>query len=165
MAVNPTQLADEIRSAMLFPAPVTLQLTGWATGVLQELTQSGIATSRVIPGPHPISGMSGASMAALVAAAAGYPFVSIPLLNYCNAIVQHIQTAGQVFYTAPVGSPNPADNFFLNGTITGLDGSTLAALVAAQVGYPFVSTRLLAKCTAIVNHIQTNAIVTDGVIS
>lgn len=169
MAVNPTQLADEIRSALSFPTPVSDQLIGWATGVLDELTQSGTATSRNFPGPHPISGMTGASMAARIVAASNgkYGFVSTSLLNYCNAVVTHIQSQGQVFYTSPIPSnpPPPSDSWFLGGTITGLDGNALAVLVAAQVGYPFVSTQLIAKCTAMVNHIMSNAEVTDGTIS
>lgn len=169
MAVNSPQLSDEIRVAIGFPLPISDQLIGWATGVLDELTQSGTATSRNFPGPHPISGMTGASMASRIIAASNgtYGFVSTELTNFCNAIVSHVQTSGQVFYTSPIPAnpPPPSDSWFLGGTITGLDGTVLASLVAAQVGYPFVSTQLLAMCTAFVTHIQTNAEVTDGVIS
>lgn len=169
MAVNPAGLSEEIRVAMGFPLPTSQQLIGWSTGVLDELTQSGTATSRNVAGPHTISGMTGPSMAArIVAASSGtYPFISPELTNYCNAIVQHIQTSGQVFYTGPVpgNPPPPSASWFEGGTISGLSGPVLASLVVAQVGYPFVSTRLLAKCTAIVDHIQNNAEVLDGVIS
>jgi hypothetical protein len=154
--------------AMGFPAPNSAQIIGWAQGILEELTQNGTATSRNFPGPHPISGMSGASMASKIASYAGYPGVSSTLNNYCNAIVQHIQSNGQVFYTAPVAAPPaipPPAAWFLNGTISGLSGSTMASLIVSQVGYPGVSSQLLAKCNAIVAHIQSNALVTDGVIA
>lgn len=164
MATNASQLADEIRVAMAFPAPTSTQLIGWATGVLDELTSNGMATSRFFAGPHPISGMSASSMATKVADEAGYPGVSDELLDYCEAIVEHIEGDGEVFYTAPLPPPD-ADAWFLNGTISGLDGSTLASLIASKVGYPGVSTKLLAKATAIVDHIQDNAEVTDGVIA
>lgn len=169
MAVNPNQLADEVRSAMGYPAPTSDQLVGWATGVLDELTQNGTATSRNIPGPHTISGMTGASMAAKIVAASNgtYGFISTELEAYCGAIASHIQSSGQVFYTAPIPTnpPPPSESYFLNGTITGLDGPTLASLVASAVGYPFVSALLLAKCTAITSHIMSDAEVTDGTIS
>ena len=161
-------LADELRSALNFPAPTSDQLVGWAGGIVDEITQSGSATSRNIPGPHPISGLSGSSMANRVASAAGYDSVSPELLDFCNAISTHIQSFGQVFYTLPVPAPpgiQPPMAFFLNGTITGLNGPLLASAVAAQVGYPSVTPQLLAKCTALTNHIMLNALVTDGVIA
>ncbi len=168
MATSSSGLAEEVRKAMVFPLPISKELIGWATGVLNELTGNGTATARIIPGPHSISGMTGGSMADKVVQEAGYPNASKELKLYCGAIVAHIQGSGQVFYIAPIAAPpaiQPADAWFLGGTISGLNGPILAGLIAKAVGYPGVSARLLAKATAIVDHIQNNAEVTDGVIS
>ena len=169
MAVNPTQLANEIVAAVPYPSAATTELIGFATGVLDELTQNGSATSRNFPGPHPISGMTGGSMADKIRANsyASFGYTSVPLLNFCTAIVSHIHGMGVVTYTSPIPAnpPPPSDSWFLGGTISGLNGATLAALVTAQVPYPFVSPQLISFCTAITTHIMTNAEVTDGVIA
>lgn len=163
MATNATQLADEIRSAMGFPLPVSPQLIGWATGVLDELTSNGSATFGGMAGGHPISGMTGSSMASKVAAAAGYPSVTSELENFCTAIVDHIESDGIVTYIGPV--PPTMPDWFLGGTISGLDGSALAVLVKDAVGYPSVTSELETFCTAFTDHIMNNAEVESGVIS
>lgn len=164
MAVSISSLASEIASALGHPGDVTQEVLGWATGVLNELTQSGIATfGGGTPTGHTISGMTGASMASRVASAAGYPSISTELLNFCTAIASYVQGNTIVTYTGPPPPANP--NYFQNGTISGLVGSGLANAVQASVGYPFVSSPLLAKCSAITSHIMTNAQVQLGVIS
>lgn len=163
MATNDTLLASEIAAALGHPGDVTLPVQGFAEGILDELTSNGIAGFGGIPGPHPISGMTGASMASKVAAAAGYPGVSPELMSYCSGIVLHIQTAGQVFYTGPI--PPPPPGFELDGTITGLNGAAMAALIVGMVPYPGATSELIDKCTAIADHIMTNAEVVSGAIS
>ena len=168
MSLNFNDLASDIATALNHPGDITVQVLGFSHGIIEELTTNGMATSRNTPGPHSISGMTDSSMAALVASYAGYGSVSSQLLNFCRAIVDHIQNDGQVFYDSPVENPPlilPADAWYLNGLISNLDGSTLATLVASYVGYGSVSTPLLQFCTAVVNYIMANAEVTDGVIS
>jgi len=147
---------------------VTLHVTAFATGVLDELTQNGSATFGNIPGPHPISGLSGASMASRIVAAGPYTFVSPELANFCTAIADHITANGVVTYAGPPPAPPglpPPDAWFTGGVVSGVNGPGMAAEVAAAVGYPFVSTQLIGKCTAIADHINNNAQVESGVIS
>jgi len=59
----------------------------------------------------------------------------------------------------------PEVGFRLGGTISGMAGPAMAASIASAVPYPGVSPELIKKCGAIVDHIQGNAEVEDGVIS
>lgn len=161
MAVNPSLLATQI-VAGIGQSSVTTQVTGFATGILDELTQNGIAVFGVSPTGNTITGLSGSSMASRVAAGAGYGSVSPELMNFCTGIVTHILTA-TVTYTGPTPPSEPA--WFLGGTIVGLSGPAMAALVQASVGYPNVSSQLQGMCSAICDHITANAEVTSGVIS
>jgi len=161
MAVNPTLLATEITTGLGQLLP-TVQVTGFATGVLNELTQKGVASTG-LPTGNTISGMSGSDMADKVATDAGYGSTSAVLVKFCTGIVNHIQEAGIVSYTGPV--PPAAPIYYLGGTISGLSGPAMAALVQSNVGYPSVSVELLGMCNAICTHIVTNAQVTSGVIS
>jgi len=166
MALNANDLATEIRNAMGFPAPNSPQLVGWAQGVINEITTNGSATFGTTPGPHTISGMTGASMASFVVASSGgnYPVATSELTAFCQGIINHIQGDGQVFYTGP-NTGIPATSWFQGGTITNLDGSAMANEIVTQVGYPNASPELIAECTAIVDHIEGNAEVESGVIS
>lgn len=167
MALNANGLAEEMRSAMGFPSPVSNELIGWSAGVVEEVLK-GVATFGNIPGPHPIAGITGPGMAALIADYAGYGSVSADLLNFCTGVANHIVSSGVVTYTAPPPAPPaipPAAAWFLGGTISGLSGPAMAAQVAAATGFPGVSAELLNQCTAIANHIMANAQVVSGVIS
>jgi len=158
MATSASGLSEEIRVAMGFPLPVSAELLGWATGVLGEITTNAVATTGGSAGPHTISGMTGASMASKVVASAGYGSVSTELGDYCDAIVSYIQDNAEIFYTnGPV--------FDSGGTISNLVGSDLAALIASTVGYAGVSTPLLDKSTAMIDHIQDNAEANGGSIT
>ena len=158
MALNATQLADEVRSAMGFPLPTSPKLIGWAQGIVEEIQQNGIATSGGFAGPHSISGITGASMASKVASYAGYPSISPELLGFCNGVVLHIMAMSKVFYIDP-------PTFIAGGTIVGTNGPAMATQVQALVPYPLITTQLLAECTAISNHINANATVNAGIIS
>ncbi len=164
MAVNAPQLADEVAAALGYDTTST-QLIGWATGILEELTQNGIATFGFTPSGHTISGMTPASMASKIANYAGYGSVSTELLNYCTGIVNHIHGTAIVTYIGPPFPPPPPPGWYLGGTISAINGAGMASMVAAAVGYPGVSAQLLAKCTAICDHIIANALVVSGVIS
>jgi hypothetical protein len=161
MSVSPSLLGTEIATA-LGQSSATSQVIGFATGILNELTQSGMAAFGS-PSGNTISGMTGADMASKVAAAAGFGSVSGTLSGFCSGIVSHIQSAGMVSYTGPTPPATPV--YFLGGTISGLSGSAMAAQVQASAGYPSVSSQLLGMCTVIANHIMTNAQVTSGIIS
>lgn len=162
MSVNYVTLASEIATAIGHPGNVTTRVTGFAHGILEELTQNGTATVGA-PTGNTISGMTGSSMATKVANYAGYSYVSTQLNKFCKGIVDHIQGSGVVSYTGP--TPPAVPIYFLGGTISGLNGTGMASNVVSEVGYPFTSTELLAMCGAIANHINNNAVVTSGVIS
>lgn len=162
MATNYTQLAGEIATALGHPGNVTPQVLGFARGILEELTLNGSASFGGTPGPHPISGLSGTSMASRVRSYAGYSTVTSQLQGFCTGIATHIMT-GVVTYTGPT-SPTPP-NWFLGGTISGMTGSGMANLVKSSVPFPNVTSQLLAMCQAVVNHIQSNAQVASGVIA
>lgn len=167
MAVNSSQLATQL-AAGINQGFTTAQVEAFAAGVLDELTQNGSATFGDIAGPHPISGLSGPSMASKIAPPAGYPGISATLQNFCQAIADHINNNGTVTYTGPPPAPPalPASEaWFLGGTISGLNGPGLASEVAAAVGYPGVSSQLIGFCSAITDHLEANAEVTSGVIS
>lgn len=162
MAMNPTDLASEIASALGYPGNVTIQVQGFAQGIIEEITQNGVASTGAVPSPHNISGITGASMAAKVANYAGYGYVTPTLLGYCTGIVSHITSSAVVSYTGPGGLP---PLFFLGGTISGLSGAAMAIQVALSAGYPGVTPQLLAKCTAIADHIMNNGEANNGSIT
>jgi len=166
MALNYTQLAQDIVTG-INQSGTTQEVEGFAQGIVEEV-QNGSATYGTIPGPHPISGLSGSSMAALVANYSGFPSETPELINFCTAIADNIMATGIVTYTSPIPNPPtipPELAWNTGGTISGLIGSVMAAAVKAAVGYPNVSTELLGMCTAICDHINDNAEVISGVIS
>lgn len=158
MSLNPSALAAAMASGIGQSSP-TSELSGFAQGIIEELTSNGVAAQGPQSG-NMISGISGSSMATKVVAAAGYGSVSSKLSSFCNGIVSHITSAGMVSYTAP------GPGFWnLGGTISGLSGSAMAATVASDVGYGSVSSELSGMCNAICNHIIANGDVEAGVIS
>jgi hypothetical protein len=162
MAVSPSILAEAIRVDVGFPSPVSFELQSFCTGLLDELTQSGSATFGGIPGPHPISGMSGTSLATRISNILGIA-VFPDFVDYCNALVDHIQDNAFVTYTSPT-PPSPII-YTSGGSISGMDGADMADAIAAARGFPNVTNQLLKKCEAIVDHIETFAAVEFGVIS
>ena len=161
MPMTPISLANEITDAMGFPAPPSPQLIGWATGCIIELSGKGLATTGGIPGPHKITGISGPSMAAIVASVGGYGLITPQLIGECTGIMTHIMTAANVVYVAPppvAGNPD----WFIGGKISGMSGPAMATLVALFTGFPIPTPDLIKKCTAIVDHIEKNALVNNG---
>ena len=166
MAMNGPQLGSEIAAALGFPGNVTTEVLCFGTSIVTHV-QTGTATFGGFPGPHPISGLDGNALASLVGSCA-YPFVSPELLTYCSIIANYIMASGVVTYTGP--PPNPPGGevgFREGGTISGMDGNQLAQLIHTALYSAFAgpSAPLIAKCTAIVDHIQNNAEVENGVIS
>lgn len=183
MAMMGSAMADSIRSSMGFPNPTSTQLLGWGNGIVQHIQAAaqvsnapGTITGTCVPGSSlsggsgsggTIAGMSGSTLASLVASLAGYPFVSSKLMAFCNEIVSHIQSFGVVAFasgniTGTCTNTNDTPGTLVSGagtggTISGLSGSTLANAIHAAAGYPgSTSTKLMQFCTAIVNYIMAN---------
>ena len=167
-------LAEEIRVAMdaasiptppilsNFPPPTSDKIKGWANGFVTHITTQGSATTGGVPGPHAVTAINGAGMAATIQALAGYPFISPELLGFCQVIATYIIANAQITYIGP--PPPAAPDWFLGGTISNMDGQAMAALVATAIGQAGSSPELDAKCNAIINHMQDNAEVNNGVI-
>lgn len=178
-------LATDIRVAMSFPEPNSTEMLGWGNAVVQHV-QSGLVNnaSGTITGTCPpsggplssgaatnglISGLSGSTLASLVVSEAGYPSVSAQVTAFCTEIVNHIQTQGTVSFstgnitgncTNTAVNPGTFTGEGSNGTISGLNGSTLASAIHGSAGYPgSVSPELILFCTAIVDYIMANAVV------
>lgn len=163
MAMNYTNLADEIKTEMGFSGATSTQLIGWARGVVEEI-QASTATFNSGTPTHSIVSIDGDSMATLIKTYAGYGSVTDILKKYTNAMSDYIVANAVVTYTGP---PPPATpDYFLGGTISGMVGSDMAdAIVAAISEYPTRTDLLTKKCNAVVNHIHTNASVVSGAIS
>jgi len=172
MALVAQDMADAIKAemagedAIMFAGATSQHLVAWAQGVINELTINGSATFGTTPSGHSISGLTDTSMAAyIVAELAFYDPATSKLIDFCDAICTHVESDAVVTYVSPVGLPNPALNYLNGGTISGMNGTVLANLVATTVGYPSTSSLLIAFCTAVVNYIHANAEVEVGVIS
>lgn len=182
MAMVSADLADSMRSTMGFPTPVSAQLTGWATAVVNEIQQNGKVNnaSGTVTGTCPpggslssgaasggvISGLDSSRLASAVASAAGYGSVSSVLSTYCSQIVTHVETGIVTFASGLITgtcsntplSPGPFIGSGSGGLISGLSGSTLASLIHSAVGYPgSVSGPLISFCTALCNYIMAQA--------
>jgi hypothetical protein len=164
MGMQYQQLGSEIQQAMGFPAPPSRQLIGFAQGIIEELQQNGKFTSRKKPSGHIISGITPSSMASKIASACGYNGVSSMLVNFSSGVCEHIISKAITTYSAPTPAEElpPPQCWYKNGIISGLIGSEMASKIANAMGQSFVSDKLLAECNAIVKHIMSNAIVTDG---
>lgn len=160
MSLSSSTLASDIATALGHSGNVTLQVLGFAQGIIDELTQNGVASTGPITG-NTISGVTGSSMASKISVAAGFGSVSAKLLNFCNGISSHITSAANITYTGPGTSPP----YSTGGTISGLSGSAMASLISSNVGYGSVTSILLAMATAVTNHITINAQANAGVIT
>lgn len=160
MAMDWNSLADEIASAMGY-SPTSDEIKAFARGTVEGV-QTGVPTFGGVPTPHTITALVPATMAALIMGYAGYPSVTTQLLGYCTGVCNHIMAAGIITYTGPTPPP-PIWN--IGGTLAGLDGSACAALVAASAGYPSVTSKLEAECTAVCDHLVANMQIEAGVIS
>lgn len=166
MALVGNALAQELADALGQPE-VSDQLKGWAEAIVIEV-KLGMATFANVPSPHLISGLVGPRLAQEIVNQAGYSGTNDIIIAYSTAITNYIMASAIVTYTAPVPNPPaipPSAAWFLNGTISGLVGETLAEQVAKALKKKSASPELIEKCNAIVNYIQANATVTSGVIS
>lgn len=184
MAMTGFGLAERIRSDMGYPAPVSKQLIGWGTGVVEHIQKAAIVNH--LPGTITgvtaagsslaagaglpagiISAMSGSEMAELVVRYAGYGSVSEQLRCFCGEIVRHIETQGKVKFdsgnitgqcTSTLLSPGPLVGAGNSGDVVFLSGVILANNVHSHCGYPGSVSQLLIKfCTAVTNYIMENA--------
>lgn len=180
-------LADRIRSDMGFPLPLSHQLRGWGRAIVEHVQTDGLVDHPpgTVTGTAPnnggplqngaadngiIHGLDGPTLADLVADYAGYGYVTNRLLILCTEIVEHIMNFGRVEFAVGNIVGNCSNTTVLAGTLTGtghdgfiklLNGPVLAQDVHDAEGYPDpVRTRLIQFCTAIVNYIMENAVVT-----
>lgn len=161
MALDADALAMEITLGLGQTTPSD-EVKGFAQGIIDEL-KAATASFGGTPGPHVISGMTGASMAGKIKDAAGYPSVTPQLMGFAQGICDHVQMLGIVTY---VGPPPPAvPDWFLGGTVTGLSGAVMAVTVQGAAGFPSVTSQLTGMCSAIADHIVANAEIVMGVIS
>jgi len=163
MAMVAADMAEAIRIAMGFPSPASTELIGWSTGVINEIVAAALSqhASGTITGTAPstggaltagtavsgtVTGMTGASMASRVDIAVGYGSVTTELDAFCDEIVAHINDDGVIAFasgqiigtcTNTVVSPGPlTGGAGTLGTISGLDGDTLADNVHTAIGFP-----------------------------
>jgi hypothetical protein len=166
MALNPALLASQIQAAIAAPS-VTPEILGFATAVCEEIIENGLATFAYFSGPHIISELDGASLANRVAGYLGRGPESANTIKFCTGITEYIMDAGVVFYASKAINPPlvpPELSWQNQGTITLLIGPDMADSIESFVGAPFMSSKLIAKCTAICNHIMSNAQVEIGII-
>ena len=166
MATNVNLLASEIATAL--GAPVTPEIIGFSQALLDEFTGNCTATMNDYPTPHTMSGMDESRLATNSAIAMGKAGQETDMtIKYCKGIIDHIQNDGIVTYASkpPSSTVPPGEEWMNDGTISGLDGSAMASEIESNVGAPFMSPKLIAKCSAICDHIMTNAEVEEGVIS
>jgi len=164
MAMAYLDLADEVAAAAGYPE-ASDKVKAFSKGVVDGIKLGVASFNAGVPTPHVITGIIPATMAGIIKTEAGYPSVTSQLLGFCSAVATHIMTPafGIVTY---VGPPPPAvPNYFQDGTIAGLSGSVLAALMATNMGFGSPSSELDGFASAIANHVVNNAEVLSGVIS
>ena len=153
MSMSKPILAQAIATGVS-QAAATSQVDGFASGIIDEITINGIASTGSAAGS--ITGLVAATMANRIEIASGYPSVSAELLGICTGIVKHLHDDAILIY--------PAFPYINSGEITNLDGSVLAGYVKTESGYPNVSAELLGMCTGIVTHLMDNAECNGGTI-
>ncbi len=166
MALNPSLLASEIQAAIGAPS-VTPEILAYATAICEEIIENGLATFTTIPTPHTISDLDGDSLATKVADKIGRGPKSDNTVKFCTGIAEYINDNGIVTYASkPISYTPPIvtipQSWQNEGTISLLIGPDMADLIEEKVGAPFMSSKLIAKCTAICNHITSNAQVEIG---
>lgn len=158
MALSPASLAAELVIGVGQSGPPTVEILAFASGVIDALKLGTAGFGGPIPGPYPISGISGTVMAAGIASAAGYPGVSPVLQGFCDALATALNT-GLVTYTGP------GPTFFTGGKISGYDPAAFAAAIAAGAPYPSVTAELEGMASAFATVLAADADVLGGVIS
>jgi hypothetical protein len=150
MALDPILLADEITIAVGQSLPASTQIQGFASGLIDGM-KSGVVSPAGI-----ISGLSGSTISAAIAAGAGFPSVTPQLSGFGSSFATYVMLSGFVVPTPPVPPSGP---------ILGLSGSAWAPLLAAASGFPSVSPQLQGFADAVMDHITNNAVVIVGVIT
>lgn len=116
----------------------TPELNNMCSGICQHIIAQGIVSfaigtingactnTPITPGVFlgvgidgTISGLSGPTMATLVASLVGYPFVSMPLIKMCTAIANYIMANATVSYSVVTGVCSIGGGPLLAGTATG----------------------------------------------
>jgi hypothetical protein len=148
-------------AAQLGKGPVTNELRQLAASIVEEIQENCIATSGsptgTISSVLGTASLMGTSMANRHAKKLGLKETPEQLIKFCTGISDHVLTLGIVSY--------PSTPYTAGGTISGLTGPLMAASVQTQMQLPTVSTELTSICTAIAQHIITNAIVNATIIT
>lgn len=178
--------AQVMKNSLGFGAfATTSETTGLADAIISHLGTSGIVThaSGTVTGLCPagsplqngaatggvISGLVPATLASLMQVKMGKPNVSSQLSGFATAFTTHLMTglvnfaAGDITGDCTNSSESPgilANGAGTGGTITALDGSAFALLIASGLGQPNVSSELQQFADDVVSYIQDNAEVT-----
>jgi len=184
MAMDATALAEEIKEAIgQSPEPTSKKNKEMAKDIVNHLKTAIV--NHAIPGS--VTGTAGAPGGPLAnGAATGGVITLVPadligrfvatfgistpeIIGMATAITTHVMTglvefaSGTITGTCTHTPLNPGPlvgGAGSGGEITGLEGSTLATLMASLMAKPGASEELEKMCTAIVDHISSNAEVT-----
>lgn len=181
MALDPTALAEALKSGLGFTEATTAKLTGLAQDIVDHI---GTATFSNSPGT--ITGEAPPTGGSLInGAATGGIIVLVPsdlvtrfeatfgtstsaISGFANAFSTHIASAlvtfasGNITGTCTnVGPPTPAPGVLIgegiDGILEGLDASTLAALISANIGQSGTTSKLDGFSESLVTEVSNNA--------
>jgi len=162
MVLVASAMAQSIADAMGKPE-VSADLIAFCQGIVDEITQNGVATFGGSASGHTISGITGASLASKIESNVPFPSITAELIGYCTGICNHIIASSIVTYSGPPAPPG--NDWFEGGTISGTNGAGMATMIKNEVGFPSVTQDLINHCTGIANNINSDAEVESGVIS
>lgn len=107
-------------------------------------------------------------LATAIRTAMGFPVPnSTQLVGWANGVISHLETSGIVNFLPGTitGSTSPGSSLSngagSGGIVSGLSGSVMAPLVAADAGYPGVSSILQIYCNQIALHVMTGLVTFD----
>lgn len=188
MTLNNDDLALKIHNDMGFTGAVSNQLKGWAKAVIDELINNGMVNnaSGTITGTCPssggplqngtssngiISGLNATNLASAIVNNAGYGYLTPQVTDFSTEIVNHLMSglvafsSGNITGTCTNTLTNPGtliNGTGSNGTISGLNGTTLATAIHNMVFsmHAGPTPKLIQFCTAFTDYIMTNAIIT-----
>ena len=179
MTLDPSRLADNIKSALGYGSdPQTDQIIGISTEIVNHVMTAvvnfapGTVTGTASPSGGPVTdGAASGGIITLVASALEAAFTSVfgsltpQIKGMADAVSAHVATALCSFAAGNVTgattntpiAPGVFAGAGTNGTVAGLSGAPMAALMASSIGGP--SPEMIAMCQAIADEIVDNATV------